>query len=89
MQRYVARHEATEIVEPLRHSIDFARQHFVDEEYGGWYLSPPGAGGEPSLVKGNVYKLDYHVVNMCRELLANRCSRPPPTRLRRGYSCVC
>jgi mannose/cellobiose epimerase-like protein (N-acyl-D-glucosamine 2-epimerase family) len=69
MQRYVARHEATEIVEPLRHSIEFARRHFVDEEYGGWYLSPSGAGGEPSLVKGNVYKLDYHVVNMCRELL--------------------
>ena len=70
MQRYVARHEATEIIEPLRHSIEFARRHFVDEEYGGWYLSPPGTGGVPSLVKGNVYKLDYHVVNMCRELLA-------------------
>jgi mannose/cellobiose epimerase-like protein (N-acyl-D-glucosamine 2-epimerase family) len=71
MQRYVARHGAAEVVEPLRHSIEFARRHFVDEEYGGWYLSPPGAGGEPSQVKGNVYKLDYHVVNMCRELLAN------------------
>ncbi len=70
MQRYVARHDAAEIVAPLRHSISFARQHFVDDEYGGWYLSPPGAGGEPSLVKGTVYKLDYHVVNMCRELLA-------------------
>ena len=71
MRRYVARHEAAEIVEPLRHTIEFARRHFVDDEYGGWYLSPPGAGGEPSLAKGNVYKLDYHVVNMCRELLAN------------------
>jgi hypothetical protein len=27
-------------------------------------------GGEPSPAKGSAYKLDYHVVNMCRELLA-------------------
>ena len=47
MQRYVARHEATEIVEPLRHSIEFAEQHFVDEEYGGWYLSHPARAGSP------------------------------------------
>jgi mannose/cellobiose epimerase-like protein (N-acyl-D-glucosamine 2-epimerase family) len=70
MQRHVTRHGAGEIAEPLRQSIAFARQHFVDEEYGGWYLNPPVAGGEPSLDKGNAYKLDYHVVNMCRELLA-------------------
>ena len=70
MQRYVVRHGADEIRDPLRHSIEFARNHFVDEEFGGWYLNPPAAGGEPSLVKGNAWKLDYHVVNMCRELLA-------------------
>ena len=69
MQRYVARHGAAEIGEPLQKSMTFAREHFVDEEYGGWYLNPPAAGGEPSLDKGNAYKLDYHVVNMCRELL--------------------
>jgi mannose/cellobiose epimerase-like protein (N-acyl-D-glucosamine 2-epimerase family) len=70
MQRHVARHEANEIVEPLRQSIGFVRQRFVDDEYGGWYLNPPAAAGEPSLVKGNAWKLDYHVVNMCLELLA-------------------
>jgi mannose/cellobiose epimerase-like protein (N-acyl-D-glucosamine 2-epimerase family) len=70
MQRYVARHGAAEIAEPLRQSVAFAREHFVDDEYGGWYLNPPAAGGEPSLDKGNAYKLDYHVVNMGRELLA-------------------
>jgi mannose/cellobiose epimerase-like protein (N-acyl-D-glucosamine 2-epimerase family) len=71
MQRHVARHGATEIVEPLNQSVTFVRQHFVDVEYGGWYLNPPAAGGEPSLVKGNAWKLDYHVVNMCLELLAD------------------
>jgi mannose-6-phosphate isomerase len=69
MHRYVTRHDATEIADPLRQSLAFVRQHFVDEEYGGWYSNPPGMGDEPSLRKGHVYKLDYHVVNMCRELL--------------------
>jgi mannose/cellobiose epimerase-like protein (N-acyl-D-glucosamine 2-epimerase family) len=69
MQRYVVRHNATDIAERLRQTIAFAREHFVDDEYGGWYLNPPAAGGVPSLDKGNEYKLDYHVVNMCRELL--------------------
>ncbi len=71
MRRHVARHGATEIVQPLRQSIAFVRLHFVDDEYGGWYLNPPVAGGEPSLEKGNPYKLDYHVLNMCLELLAD------------------
>jgi mannobiose 2-epimerase len=69
MQRYVVRHDATEIAVPLQRSVAFARQNFVDDEFGGWYLNPPAAGGELSLDKGNEYKLDYHVVNMCRELL--------------------
>jgi mannose/cellobiose epimerase-like protein (N-acyl-D-glucosamine 2-epimerase family) len=70
MHRYVTRHGAVELAEPLQQSLDFVRRHFVDEAYGGWYSNPPGMGDEPSLVKGHVYKLDYHVVNMCRELLA-------------------
>jgi mannose/cellobiose epimerase-like protein (N-acyl-D-glucosamine 2-epimerase family) len=70
MKRYVARHGAAEVVEPLQRSISFVRRHYVDEDYGGWYLNPPGAGGDPSLVKGNAWKLDYHVVNMCLELLS-------------------
>ncbi len=70
MQRYVTRHGADELAEPLHHSIAFVRRHYVDEVYGGWYEHPPGIGSEPSLAKGNAYKLDYHVVNLCRELLA-------------------
>lgn len=70
MQRYVTRHGASEIDPALQASIAFVREHFIDREYGGWYLNPPGMGGEPSLDKGNPYKLDYHVLNMCRELLA-------------------
>ncbi len=71
MRRYVARHGAAEVAEPLDRSIGFARRHYVDEEFGGWYEGPFGSGEEPSLAKGNTWKLDYHVVNMCRELLAD------------------
>ncbi len=70
MHRYVSRHGAAELAGPLRQSLAFVRRHYVDEVYGGWYERPPGLGGEPSLAKGNAHKLDYHVVNMCRELLA-------------------
>lgn len=71
MQRHVARHGAAELAAPLRQSLAFVRQHYVDEQYGGWYDRPSGMDGEPSLAKGTVSKLDYHVVNMCRELLAD------------------
>jgi len=71
LHRYVARHGAAEAAEPLARGIALARRHYVDEEFGGWYEGPFGPGEEPSLAKGNAWKLDYHVVNMCRELLAD------------------
>lgn len=71
LRRYVARHGASEAAAPLDATIAFVQRHYVDAEFGGWYLNPPGMGGEPSLDKGNPYKLDYHVLNMCRELLAS------------------
>ena len=45
MQRYVTRHGASDIDPALRASIAFVREHFIDAEYGGWYLNPPGMGG--------------------------------------------
>lgn len=70
MHRYAARHEMAEIATPLRQSIDYVRALYVDDEFGGWYEGPFGTEQEPSRSKGNAWKLDYHVVNMCRELLA-------------------
>lgn len=69
MARYVARHGADDVAGPLARTIDYARGTYVDDEFGGWYEGPFGVGQEPSLAKGNAWKLDYHVVNMCRELL--------------------
>jgi mannose/cellobiose epimerase-like protein (N-acyl-D-glucosamine 2-epimerase family) len=70
MDRYLRRHGAAEVAEPLARSLAFVRAHYVDDEFGGWYEGPFGTDAPPSLAKGNAWKLDYHVVNMCRELLA-------------------
>ncbi len=69
MARYVDRHAADDVAEPLERCVAFSRRTYIDDEFGGWYEGPFGAGQEPSLAKGNAWKLDYHVVNMCRELL--------------------
>lgn len=69
ISRYVVRHDSATLVGPLQQSLTFVRENYVDSTYGGWYDCPPGMGDTPSLVKGHVSKLDYHVVNMCRELL--------------------
>ena len=69
MHRYATRHGARDLDAPLRQTIAFVRRHFIDMAHGGWYERPPGLGGEPSTAKGHAYKLDYHVVNLCLELL--------------------
>jgi mannose-6-phosphate isomerase len=69
ISRYVVRHDSAELVGPLRQSLTFVRENYVDATYGGWYEAPPGMGDTVSLMKGHPFKLDYHVVNMCRELL--------------------
>ena len=52
----------------LKKAVAFARKHFVDEEHGGWFTSPPVATGEnPRFDKGSEWKVDYHVVGMCVE----------------------
>jgi mannose-6-phosphate isomerase len=56
--------------EPLKKVIAFAQEHFVDEENGGWFMSPPVATSEnPRFDKGSEWKVDYHVVGMCVEAI--------------------
>lgn len=69
LSRYVRRHGQTHLIAPLQRSLDFFQRHFVDPEYGGVYVSPAGLGQPISLDKGNAWKLDYHTVNMCLELM--------------------
>jgi hypothetical protein len=71
MSRHATRHGAIKLLGPLTQSLNFIQEHYIDPEYGGFYLNPPGMGGTVSLDKGNPYKLDYHILNMCHELMVN------------------
>ena len=52
-----------ELVEPLQHVVDFVKLTYVDPTHGGWYAS------SSSRNKGSEWKVDYHVVGMCREAI--------------------
>jgi mannobiose 2-epimerase len=67
--RYATRHGRTEFEAPFQKTLGFYQQHFVDPEFGGLYARPTGLGQPPSMDKGDAWKLDYHSVNLCLELL--------------------
>lgn len=58
---------------PLFKTIHFVQEHFVDDDYGGWYtFREPGASPQSqgaSTDKGGEWKVDYHVVGMCVEAM--------------------
>jgi mannose-6-phosphate isomerase len=69
LRRYVVMHGQTEWEEALRRALSFYRWYFVDTDDGGVFAVPPGLGQTPRLDKGDAWKLDYHTVGMCLELL--------------------
>lgn len=58
-----------DLVPLFRQTIRFCRRRLVDTEYGGWYMRVDPEGTIPSSDKGNVWKVDYHVVGLCEEAL--------------------
>ena len=52
-------------------SWHFARRHFLDDQYGGWYASyTPGRDrNEAEMAKGNIWKAGYHETGMFMETL--------------------
>ena len=80
LARFAGRHGCLECPGPLAQCVGFARARFEDPEFGGWYIAPPGTGAQVNLDKGSAWKLDYHVTNMCLELLRYESpSLPLPT----------
>ncbi len=69
LRRYAHRHGQAEWDAPLARSLAFYRRHFVDAEYGGLLARPEGLGATASTDKGDLWKLDYHSVNLCLELI--------------------
>jgi len=64
LSRYAARHDAPGAGAALGWGLAFYRGRFVDAEYGGVFADPP------RLDKGDAWKLDYHTVGMCLEMMA-------------------
>lgn len=49
--------------------LNFSRARLIDERFGGWYMRVEPDGSIPNTDKGNVWKVDYHVVGLCDEAL--------------------
>jgi len=64
LSRYAARHASPQADATLQRTLRFYKERFVDTEYGGVFAAPP------RLDKGDAWKLDYHTVGMCLELMA-------------------
>jgi len=64
LSRYAVRHDALGAGAALGRALAFYRARFVDAEYGGVFADPP------RLDKGDAWKLDYHTVGMCLEMMA-------------------
>lgn len=64
LSRYATRHEAPGAGDALGRVLSFYRERFVDTEHGGVFADPP------RLDKGDAWKLDYHTVGMCLEMMA-------------------
>lgn len=57
--------------EPFAKSLAFVKQHFIDEQYGGWfgYYCPQGTPPDDWDHKGSVWKVGYHDGGMYLEVL--------------------
>lgn len=73
--RYAARHGQAQCETPLRNAGQFYRTHFLDGNYGGVFAEPARADGSHSQIKGDAWKLDYHTLGMCLELMDTRSAR--------------
>lgn len=65
LAHHVAVRGRDDLVDPLRRNTGFWRAHFVDPDVGGWYPHEDARDAD----KGNEWKIDYHAVAMCWEVV--------------------
>lgn len=54
-----------DLVEPLEGNVGYWRAHFIDPNVGGWCPHEDARDAD----KGNEWKVDYHVIAMCAEVV--------------------
>jgi mannose/cellobiose epimerase-like protein (N-acyl-D-glucosamine 2-epimerase family) len=69
LAHYAIHRQRDDLRAPLDLMANFARTSFVDAEYGGWYPGLEADGAPITTHKGNEWKVDYHVVGMCVEVM--------------------
>lgn len=69
LAHYATLRNRADLWEPFNKTFDFVRAHYIDPEHGGWYSSVECNGVLARADKGNEWKLDYHVVGMCVEIM--------------------
>ncbi len=63
-------HDRADLEPLIRLNLDFVKRSFIDPVFGGWYNHEPGPDAtDADRRKGDVWKVDYHVVGMCDEAL--------------------
>jgi mannose/cellobiose epimerase-like protein (N-acyl-D-glucosamine 2-epimerase family) len=68
---YAVMRDRPDLWEPFKQSLTFVKQHFIDNEYGGWYASYDSRKLREgnALNKGNLWQVGYHVCGMYVEVL--------------------
>jgi mannose/cellobiose epimerase-like protein (N-acyl-D-glucosamine 2-epimerase family) len=69
MLHYAILRVRNDLFEPFQATMRFCLDHLIDPDYGGWYMRVEPDGTVHSTDKGNVWKVDYHVVGLCAEAL--------------------
>ena len=71
LMHYAAERGRTDLWEPFDTSLEFAKQRFIDPEFGGWYgaYDPAKPREGAALNKGSVWQVGYHVCGMYAEAL--------------------
>ena len=67
--RYASRHAQEPCERPLHDALLFYRARYADLEYGGVFAEPARVDRPFSQDKGDAWKLDYHTLGMCIELM--------------------
>jgi len=69
LANYALCHGRDDLWKPLADAVRFLHTRVVDPEYGGFYGELERDGTPVSTAKGSVWKIDYHTVGMCMELV--------------------
>jgi mannose/cellobiose epimerase-like protein (N-acyl-D-glucosamine 2-epimerase family) len=69
MMHYATLRGRKELWPAFDKSLDFAKKHLIDAEYGGWYYAYDPKAAQQRTVKGGMWQVGYHVCGMYREAL--------------------